>query len=334
MKKCMFWREEKEKIRCLLCPHTCLIKNNSTGICAVRMNKGGNLYSLTYGYPSSIAPDPIEKKPLYHFFPGTYVLSFGGVGCNLKCIHCQNWTISQQKPERNFLRREMTPEKIVDLCKEYQCSGIAWTYNEPTIWYEYTYDGCKEAKKNGLYTAYVTNGFINEEPLKEISPYLDAMNIDVKAFTDEFYRKICSARLQPVLDTCKLAYELGIFIELTYLVIPTKNDKMDEIRKYVRWVADEISEDVPLHFSRFHPDYKMRDLPATPMNTLLKCYEISKDEGMKYVYLGNVRHGEYENTKCPKCGALLIERYGFSADVVNMTENKCKKCGEKINIIL
>jgi pyruvate formate lyase activating enzyme len=331
MKTAKFWKKEGDKVECQLCAHHCKIASNKSGICGVRENHKGELKTMIYGKASSITPDPIEKKPLYHFHPGTNALSFGTIGCNFKCDQCQNYSISQAKPGVSWLQN-VTVEEIPKLAKRYGCEGVAWTYNEPSIWYEFTYDGSVEAKKHGLYTCYVTNGFIEKEPLEEISPYLDAMNIDVKAFNKDFYKKTCSAKLQPVLDTCKRAKDLGIFIELTYLIIPGHNDSQTELRNYCKWVVKELGEDTPVHFSRFHPQYKMKHVPQTPMTTLSMAYKTAKDLGLSFIYLGNIPHGNYENTYCPKCGELVIERFGFSTSQSGIKEGKCPKCGRSINI--
>lgn len=322
---------EDNKVRCELCPHRCVLKEGQVGVCRVRKNIGGKLYALNYGSVSSIAVDPIEKKPLFHFKPKSEVLSLSTVGCNMRCKHCQNWEISQVGMEFPYLK-EMSPEDVMKIARNYE--GIAWTYNEPTIWHEFTLDVSKMAKKEGLYNVYVTNGYINEEPLKEIGQYLDAMNIDVKAFSDEFYRKITGARLQPVLDTVEKAYKMGIHIELTYLIIPTLNDGEKEIRKFVEWVYD-LSPEIPVHFSRFFPMYKLTDKPPTPLKTMHQAYRIAKDVGLEYVYLGNTWEPEYESTYCPNCGNLLIERVYYNTKIKGLTEDgRCNKCGKKINVIL
>ena len=332
-KEAKFWNSiEDNRIQCRLCPHQCKINENKRGICGVRQNENGKLYTLIYGSCSSVAVDPIEKKPFYHLYPGTNAFSLGTVGCTFKCEHCQNYTISTAQPEDVHLE-EILPKKAVELAKQYGCKGIAWTYNEPTIWHEYSYDSAKLAKKEGLYTVYVTNGYINEDPLREISPYLDGINIDIKAFNEDFYKKICGGGLEPVLKTCTLTNELGIHLELTYLVLPNYNDSNGEIQRFCNWVKDKLGEDVPLHFSRFHPDYKMRNEQLTPVKTLLNAYEIAKKTGISYVYLGNVPQGEYENTICPNCGNLLVKRYGFSAIIEGLKNDKCSKCGIKIPII-
>ena len=332
MKDAMFWKKADNKIECMLCPHRCKISEGKRGICGVRENHKGKLKTLIYGLASSVTPDPIEKKPLFHFYPGTYVLSFGTVGCNLRCLHCQNHGISQAEFEARKLRK-LNVEDVVETAKRYRCHGIAWTYNEPSIWFEFTYDASVVAKKEGLYTCYVTNGFIEKEPLEKIAPFLDAMNIDVKSFSDDFYKKTCKAKLAPVLDTCVLAKNLGIFVELTYLIIPSHNDSETEIAEYCSWVVDNLGNETPVHFSRFHPDYRMLDGTATPMSTLNMALDTAKEAGLKYVYLGNVPHGNYENTYCPKCKELLIERIGFSTHEHYVKDGVCPKCNQTIPLI-
>ena len=329
----LFWEKgSSDHVQCQLCPHRCRIAKGHVGKCGVRRNEHGTLHSLIYGKCSGVSADPIEKKPLHHFYPGSLVFSLGSVGCNLSCDHCQNYHISTAKPD-GYRFSEISPEDAVDLAQQHGCKGIAFTYNEPTIWFEYTYDTAQRAKKAGLYTVYVTNGFITADPVQKIAPLLDAMNIDVKAFTNTFYKKTCQASLQPVLDTCKLAHELGIHIELTYLVIPGKNDSMDEIRRFCSWVLETVGEEVPIYFSRFHPHYKMTDKQATPLSTLTQSFDMAKSMGIQYVYLGNVADPEYENTFCPSCGEVLIERTGFTARLSGLSQGKCMTCGKVIPII-
>jgi len=332
-KEAKFWKSlSNRKVQCSLCSHNCKIDSEKVGICGVRKNKNGRLFSLIYGSCSSIASDPIEKKPLYHFYPGTNALSLGTVGCNFRCLHCQNFGISTVGSDFSHIK-EINPEEAVDLIRQYGCQGIAYTYNEPTIWHEFTFDSAKFAKKNNFYTVYVTNGYISEEPLRELSSVLDAMNIDVKAFTNDFYKKVCKAHLQPVLDTCVLARELGIHVELTYLVIPGYNDSSKEVENFCKWVFEKLGEVVPVHFSRFHPDYNLINVPMTPMDTLLKVYDIAKKVGILYCYLGNVPTGDYENTNCPKCGSICIERKGFFVNNIGLKGGKCSKCGFPLSLI-
>ncbi len=334
MKEAMFYeRLDDGKVRCQLCPHYCSIRRGKTGLCGVRKNQGGRLLSLIYGRTSSAHPDPIEKKPLYHFLPGTRAMSFGTVGCNFKCSFCQNSSISQADAKSRHLM-DITPEETVALAKRSGCDSIAWTYNEPTIWYEFTYDSARLAHAEGIKNVYVTNGFINPEPLRKISPYLDAMNIDVKSFRDSFYRKISGGKLEAVLDTCKLALELNIHIELTYLVIPGMNDDPKEIDKYLKWVLRELGPDVPLHFSAFHPDYKMTDRDRTPTATLKRIYDRAGEIGIHYVFLGNVMAEKGAHTYCPKCGKWVIKRSYMGLRKNRLVEGKCPKCKAEINVVL
>jgi pyruvate formate lyase activating enzyme len=333
MKEALMWKPLGEKkVECRLCSHLCKIPEDSTGICKVRKNEKGILYANTYGKVSSIGSDPIEKKPLYHFLPGTRALSLGGIGCNFRCDFCQNWSISQEYSLRGL--RTIEPEELPGMAESQNCQNVSWTYNEPTIWFEYTLDGAKISKGDGLTTSYVTNGYITEEALREISPYLDAMNIDVKAFSDEFYKRRCKTRLQPVLDTCALALELDIFIEITYLLVPTQNDDPKEIKKFCSWVCESLGPGVPVHFSRFHPDFNYREVSGTPMETLRMAYDTAKEEGLEFVYLGNIPHCDEENTYCPKCGTLAIERLGFNVSKNLTEEGKCSQCGGDLNIIM
>ncbi len=333
-KDARFWNEfEDNRVQCVLCFHNCKIAEGMFGICGVRKNENGKLYSLIYGSCSSMAADPIEKKPLYHFYPGTNAFSIGTVGCNFKCKNCQNSSISLATPSCSCIK-EITPEQTIEIAQKYSCQGIAWTYNEPTIWHEFTFDSAKLAKKAGLYSVYVSNGYINEDPLREISPFLDAMNVDIKAFDDGFYKKVCKAHLEPVLKTCILAKELDIHLEITYLVIPGYNDSADEVRQFCRWIVEKLGSSTPVHFSRFHSDYKMIDVPATSIESLLKIYNIAKESDILYPYLGNVPKGEYENTICPNCGNICIERCGYSVSLNGIEDDKCIQCGTSISIVL
>jgi len=327
-----FWEPKNGRVQCHLCPHECVIAEGKRGICGVRENRNGRLMSLIYAACSSVTPDPIEKKPLYHFHPGSSALSLGTVGCNLRCRHCQNVSISQANPDQ-YRMIELTPEQSVETARRHGCQGIAYTYNEPSIWWEYTHDSAKLAKEAGLYTAYVTNGFTSIEAIREIAPYLDAANVDVKSMNDDFYRDICQARLQPVLDACKTYREEDVHLELTYLVIPGHNDGEDDIEAFSSWTRDELGADVPVHFSAFYPAYKMTDVPCTSKQQLLEAYDIAAGAGLRYVYLGNVPHGDYENTYCPECGELLIERHGFTAQIHGLDDTRCEACGEEIPVV-
>ena len=328
-----FWEPFENKIvQCNLCHHGCRINNGQVGLCGVRKNENGKLFTLIYGSSSSIAVDPIEKKPFFHFHPGSNALSLGTVGCNFKCLHCQNASISKASTDFCSMR-EISSEEVVSLAEKNSCEVIAWTYNEPTIWHEFTFDTSKLAKKTGLYNVYVSNGFIQEDPFREISSYLDAINVDVKAFTDSFYKKVCKARLDPVLNTCILAKELGIHLEVTYLIIPGYNDSADELKKFCKWMVEKLDVDIPVHFSRFHPDHEMTHVIRTPMEKMLESYKIASDSGLLYVYLGNTPHGEYENTVCPKCKNICIKRHGFSVNSDGVKDGKCVKCGNNLVIV-
>jgi len=327
-----FWETLDGKIKCTLCPHHCILKEGARGICGVRENSGGTLYTLIYGSCTSAHPDPVEKKPLYHFYPGSTVYSMGTVGCNFRCLHCQNYTISQANPD-DYPLMEIMPEEAVR--KAEACStGIAFTYNEPTIWMEYTLDTARLAKKHHLHTIFVTNGYINEEPLDAMARHLDAANIDVKSMDDRFYREVCGARVEPVLEACKRYKKKGVHIELTYLVIPSKNDSADDITAFCRWARDELGEHQIIHFTAFYPHYQMNHLPPTSLKKLMEAYAIAKKEGLHYVYLGNVPHGDYENTYCHHCGHLLIKRHGFSAEIAGMRGHTCAKCGTEIPVVV
>ncbi len=324
---------DDSKVQCNVCSRRCTIVPGKKGFCKVRENRDGTLYTLIYGTVSSEAVDPIEKKPLFHFYPGSMSYSLGTIGCNFRCRHCQNWTISQVGLDQAH-SVEIMPDEAVARALESGSESIAWTYNEPTIWYEYTYDCAKLAKEAGLATVYVTNGYITPEALRKISPYLDAFRVDIKAFTEEFYKDVCSAKLAPVLESAVLAKELGMHVEVINLVIPTLNDSADEIRQLCKWVHDNLGASTPIHFTRFHPHYKMQDLPATPVKTLEMAHDIAKDVGLQYVYVGNVFGHEYESTFCRTCGNLLIKRGLFNVEKYNVTqEGACPDCGEVIPIV-
>jgi len=338
------------KLQCDLCAQFCKINDGHVGVCGVRKVIGDKLYSLVYSLPSAGHVDPIEKKPLYHFHPTTKVLSFGTIGCNMRCKHCQNFEISQARPDvtsiaglpANYLQ-QIAPEDTVSLIEHMGAQGIAWTYNEPTIWFETNMVGCRAAKEAGYYSVWVSNGFATEAPMREIAPYLDAINVDVKAFTDDFYRKVANARLQPVLDTVELCLELGIHTELTYLIIPGENDDPREIRNFCRWVAEGPGELIPTHFSRFHPDYKMMDKPETPAETLEMAYAIAQEEGLKYVYNGNVVDPSREMTYCHHCGAINVKRHWFDTTPLFKIRSVgddgekgafCRSCDKRLPILL
>jgi pyruvate formate lyase activating enzyme len=329
------WYEKLDdgKVRCTLCPWRCVLEPGRVGLCGVRANEGGKLVTLVYGLLSSIAIDPIEKKPLYHFYPGAPILSISTVGCNFRCPWCQNWHISRAKPNEELLDY-VEPERIVELMKRYEVPFLAFTYNEPVIWYEYVEDTAKLAKAAGGFNVLVTNGHINPEPLEELAKYVDAANVDVKAFNPVTYLKVIGGKLDAVLEATKLMKEKGVHVETTYLVVPGVNDDEEEFRKMVRWHLEELGPDTPLHISRFFPAYKFSDRPPTPVEKLVKLWELARKEGLLYVYVGNVPGHSGEFTYCPRCGKPVVKRVGFEIYEWNLTEdNRCKFCGEPIKIV-
>ena len=333
MKEAMLYEKlEDLQVRCNLCAHRCLIKDGKRGVCLVRENREGTLYTLVYGRTISQAVDPVEKKPLFNFYPGTTAFSIATVGCNFRCQFCQNWEISQVvRDEHLIMGREATPEQLVANAKRYGCRSIAYTYTEPTIFTEYAYDTAKLAHEAGIANIYVTNGYMTEEMLEVFAPYLDAANVDLKAWSDEFYRKYCGARLQPVLDSLKKMKELGIWVEVTTLVIPTLNDSDEELRHIAEFIAQELGVETPWHISRFYPHYKLTDKPPTPIATLNRAREIGMAAGLRYVYQGNVPGSQGENTFCYNCGKLLIGRYGYRIMEYHIKGSKCVHCGAQID---
>lgn len=346
MREALFYeRSDKEKVRCLLCPHNCLIAPDRSGFCGVRKNVGGKLESLVYGKVSSAAVDPIEKKPLFHFKPSTLVFSLGTLGCNMHCGHCQNWQISHvvlaESPKESKLfeidvekpTEYVSPEKAVQLAIQHDCQGIAWTYNEPTVWFEYTLDTAKAAKASGLYTVYVTNGYINPEPLDAIGPYLDAYRVDVKAFTKDAYKKLSKVPdFRPVLDSAVRARKKwNMHVEIVTNIVPTVNDDDAQLKGIASWIAKDLGDDVPWHVTRFTPCLEYKHLEHTPESTLERAYDIGKNAGLKYVYLGNVPMHGNENSYCPKCGALIIERQGFDVVGNNIENGKCSYCSLELS---
>ncbi len=332
-KEAILYEKVDNALNCKICQRRCIISPGKTGFCQMRENVDDKIYSLNYAAVSSAAVDPIEKKPLFHFYPGSMVFSLGSVGCNFRCRHCQNWGISQAELE-NIPTRDMLPEDAIRLTKEYECKSIAWTYNEPTMWFEYTLDSAKIARKEDIKTIYVTNGYMSEESFQEIKPYLDAANIDLKGMTEKFYQDLCEARLEPVLDTIVKMHDAKIHIEITNLMIPGYNDSDEDIRSLVKFMADEVGVEVPLHFTRFFPQYQMQELPPTEIKYLEKAHKIARDAGMKYVYIGNVPTADGENTYCPECGETVIQRNGFSvmSDKIKETR-KCPRCKADIDIV-
>jgi pyruvate formate lyase activating enzyme len=328
MKEAMLYERLPDgKVRCNLCAHRCVIADGRKGICQVRENRDGTLYTLVYGRVITQHVDPIEKKPLLHFYPGTRAYSIATVGCNFRCRWCQNWEISQMVRERHLVMgEEVSPEEIASAAKRSGCRSIAYTYTEPTIFFEYAYDTARLANEAGLTNIYVSNGYMTQEMLETFHPYLDAANIDLKAFRDETYRKYVGARLQPVLDGMKVMKRLGIWLEVTTLVIPGINDDEKELKDAADFVANELGVETPWHISRFFPAYEMTDVPSTPVRTLQRAREIGLEAGLRYVYVGNVS-GE-ANTVCHVCGKTLIRRAGYTILENNVQAGgRCPKCG-------
>jgi len=327
-------RKVDDKVQCLACPRKCIIPEGFKGLCKSKINVDGKIYEVNYGFVSSVALDPIEKKPFFNFWPGSWAYSIGTVGCNLKCEHCQNWQISQADPEKFSWLIPLSPEDAVKQAKELEARSIAYTYNEPTIVsIEWVLDTAKLAKQEGILNLSVTNGYWSEESFDLLKNYIDAANVDVKAFTDRFYRDVAKApSIKPVLETVERLKDEKKHVELTYLIIPTLNDREEEIRAFSKWVFDKLGPDTPVHFSRYYPAYRMK-IHSTPVATIRRARDIAVEEGLRYVYSGNVPGDPGENTYCPSCKKPVIIRYGFDIEECNLTEdNKCKFCGEKIAI--
>jgi len=323
VKEALFYqKQENDSIQCNLCPHICKIIDKKRGLCGVRENRNGKLYSLVYNKSCSLSIDPIEKKPLYHFYPGTKTFSLATVGCNFFCKGCQNWSISRGVPKKHS--EEVSPEQIINMCIERECKIISYTYTEPTVYFEYMLEIAKLARKQGIKNTIVSNGFINQPPLRELSKYLDAANIDLKAFNDNFYKEYCKARIGPVLDTLKLLKEKEIWLEITNLLITDLNDNKDEFEQMCVWIKKELGQGVPLHISRFFPHYKC-EVPPTPESILNDAVAIAKKH-LDYVYLGNIFTDS--NTYCPKCKKILIQR--MSKIVTNSISKNACSCGKNI----
>lgn len=326
----LYWRKLPDlAVQCELCPRRCVLKPGQRGQCKVRENRDGKLYSLVYGKPCAVHIDPIEKKPFFHVAPSSSVFSIATVGCNLRCIFCQNWQISQTSPEETRYY-DMEPVQTVDALTKTGSRIIAYTYTEPTVFYEYMLDTARLIKEQGFFNTMHSCGYINPAPLKELLKYMDAINIDLKGFNERFYRKMSSGRLGPVLETLKTIKQEGVWLEITNLIIPSANDDPEDIRKMCEWIKENLGEDTPLHFGRFFPNYKLINLPPTPTETLERARQIALDVGLKYVYIGNLPGNPAENTYCPECGELLVKRVGYIVEENNIIDSKCKFCGYKI----
>lgn len=330
IKEARLWEKlDHQKVHCYLCAHGCKISESKFGVCGVRQNIQGTLNTMIYAEVIAANIDPIEKKPLYHFLPGSRSYSIATIGCNFKCGFCQNWQISQTSAKEGYVhsRREVQPAKVVEEAKKNECRSIAYTYTEPTIFFEYAFDTARLANEAGLYNVFVTNGYMTRQALDTIRPYLNAANVDLKSFSDDFYKKNCKARLQPVLDTISAMKSLGVWVEVTTLVIPGENDSDDGLRHIAEFLAG-VDRMIPWHVSRFHPDYEFTDHKATPLETLHKAKEIGLQAGMNHIYLGNVMEGA--NTFCYSCHRQIIERRYMGLDNSQLKDDRCPYCGAAI----
>ncbi|MDZ7740607.1 MAG: AmmeMemoRadiSam system radical SAM enzyme [Bacteroidota bacterium] len=328
-KESMYYVRTPRGIKCLLCPQACVLKDGEVGDCKTNISKGEKLYCLTYGNPCAVHVDPIEKKPLFHFLPESLAFSIATAGCNLACLNCQNWEISQSSPRetRNY---DLPPEKVIEKAREYQCQSIAYTYSDPVAFYEYTYDTARLARKENIRNVLISAGYINQEPLLNLCKYTDAANIDLKSFSKEIYEMLNAGTLEPVLNTLKTLKDEGVWLEITNLVVPDWTDDFDMIREMCEWLMENGFQDTPLHFSRFHPTYKLQKLPPTPASSLTKAREIAISSGLHYVYIGNVPGSDGENTYCPYCGKMIMKRKGFSILEKHIHDAKCDHCMKKI----
>ncbi len=330
--RALLYRQDKESLVCELCAHKCLLKEGKRGICGVRQNRGGTLYSLVYGQLVAEHIDPIEKKPLFHFLPGSLSYSISTVGCNFHCRHCQNSSISQafHMSEDEMAGNERSPEQVVDAATSSGCSSISYTYVEPTVFFEFAYDCCVLAGQRGIGNVFVSNGYMSEKATRMLAPVLDAINIDIKAFSEEFYKKICGAKLYPVLETVRLMKELGVWVEVTTLVIPGLNDSDGELRQIAEFIGS-VDPDIPWHVTAFYPTYKMTDRRPTPVSSLRKARKIGLECGLHYVYEGNVPGEGGENTFCPSCKGEIIRRFGFNIRANSIGKSRCPHCSSKID---
>ena len=328
-KEALFYEQTNAGLKCLKCPNECVLGLNETGICRNRVNYEGKLYSIAYGNPCAVHVDPIEKKPLFHFLPSTRAFSIAAAGCNLRCLNCQNFQISQVSP-RDTDNYDLMPQAVVDQCLENHCASIAYTYSEPTTFYEYTLDTSIHAHEQKIKNVLKSSGYVNEQPLRKLAKHLDAANIDLKSFEDSIYRNLSQGRLAPILKTLTILKEEGVWLEITNLVIPSWTDDLDMIKRMCDWLCAHGLSDSPLHFSRFIPLYRLPQLPVTPLSTLEKARDIALRAGVKFVYLGNIPGHEAENTYCPKCRKMIVERRGFTILANYIVGNKCSFCHEPI----
>ncbi len=328
-REAMFYSNTPRGVKCGICPNECTLRAGETSICHNRVNHDDKLYTIAYGNPCAVHVDPIEKKPLLHFLPNSRAFSIATAGCNFACLNCQNWDISQTSPKltRNL---DLMPSRVVEECLNNGCQSIAYTYSEPIAFYEYVYNTAKLAHAKGIKNVFISNGYINDEPLRALAPYLDAANINLKSFSDSIYLKLNAGKLQPVLNTLKTLKEKKVWLEITNLIVPSWTDDFDMIKKMCDWLVTNGFAEYPLHFSRFYPMYKLTQLPQTPVNVLLKAKEIAEAAGCKYIYIGNVPVAGVEDTICPKCKKVVVERRGFTILSNHIENGKCKYCGAAI----
>lgn len=328
-KEGMFYSVTPKGVRCLICPNECTIKEGETGDCRNRVNDKNKLYTIAYGNPCAVHIDPIEKKPLYHFLPGSTAFSIAAAGCSMACLNCQNWEISQKSPKetRNF---DLMPEKVVAEAIKSECRTIAYTYSEPTTFYEYTFDTSKIARANNVKNILKSSGYINDEPLRQLCKVMDAANIDLKSFSNEIYLKLSAGSLNPVLNTIKVLKEEGVWLEITNLIVPSWTDNMDMIRQMCNWLANNGLSENPLHFSRFYPQHKLTQLPPTPVNILTRAAEIARSEGLQNIYIGNVPGNDAADTVCPSCRKVVVKRRGYTILQNNVSGDSCSFCKTKV----
>jgi pyruvate formate lyase activating enzyme len=329
-REAMFYTPTPRGVKCGICPNECTLRPGETGDCRNRINQDGKLYTMAFGNPCAVHIDPIEKKPLLHFHPQSLVFSIATAGCNFACLNCQNWEISQTGPDKTK-NYDLMPEKVVESSKSNKCPSIAYTYSEPVSFYEYVYETSRLARQEKINNVMVSNGYINEEPLKKLVPWLDAANIDLKSFSDDIYLRLSAGKLQPVLNTLKTLKQNGVWLEITNLIVPSWTDDLDMIARMCDWLMENGFADTPLHFSRFHPAYKLTQLPETPVSTLLRARDIAVKAGCQFVYVGNVPGKGFENTRCPYCGENLIVRRGFTILENNLVNGTCSNCKKVIS---
>jgi pyruvate formate lyase activating enzyme len=330
VKEAMFYKKlPEDRVECGICPKRCVVPDMERGVCGVRENREGKYYTLVHSRPVSLRPDPIEKKPFFHYKPGTLAFSIATVGCNLDCKYCQNWSISQKAPE-DVRAVYLPPEQVVAQARKYKCASIAYTYSEPTVFYEYMYDTASAGKKNGVPSVVISNGYMRAEPMKKLCTVVDAIKIDFKSYSNDFYRKVCKGTLKPVLDTLQFLAKSKTWYEIVVLIVPTLNDGKEDIENMCKWIHDKLGPHVPVHFSRFHPTYKLQNLPPTPIRTLERCYKTALDAGLKYAYLGNVPGHRAESTYCHKCGKNVVTRIGYAIRGTALNKGKCRGCGTAI----